>query len=99
MNKPTHRKAFAKKTLAPRTARHASTNQSASQRKKTSVTLDTGGKLTFNHAMLYVKDVERGLTFYRDLLGFRLIEDFQYEKKPVYARLRAPGGDGTIALH
>jgi catechol 2,3-dioxygenase-like lactoylglutathione lyase family enzyme len=49
--------------------------------------------------MVYVKDVERGLTFYRDLLGFKLIEDFRYENKPVYARLRAPGGDGTIALH
>jgi catechol 2,3-dioxygenase-like lactoylglutathione lyase family enzyme len=57
------------------------------------------GKLTFNHAMIYCKDVERGLTFYRDLMGFKLIEDFRYEGKPVYARLRAPGGDGTIALH
>jgi catechol 2,3-dioxygenase-like lactoylglutathione lyase family enzyme len=57
------------------------------------------GKLTFNHAMVYVKDVERALRFYRDLLGFKLIEDFRYEGTPVYARLRAPGGDGTIALH
>jgi catechol 2,3-dioxygenase-like lactoylglutathione lyase family enzyme len=59
----------------------------------------TDGKLTFNHAMIYCKDVERGLGFYRDLMGFKLIEDFRYEGKPVYARLRAPGGDGTIALH
>ena len=58
-----------------------------------------GEKLTFNHAMVYVKDVQRALGFYRDLLGFKLIEDFRYEGKPVYARLRAPGGDGTIALH
>jgi catechol 2,3-dioxygenase-like lactoylglutathione lyase family enzyme len=57
------------------------------------------GKLTFNHAMIYVKDVARGMAFYRDLMGFRLIEDFRYEGTPVYARLRAPGGDGTIALH
>lgn len=57
------------------------------------------GKLTFNHAMIYAKDVERSLGFYRDLLGFKLIEDFRYEGKPVYARLRAPGGDCTIALH
>ena len=99
MKRPIQRKAFAKRTLAPRTARQAGAKQPASQQKKTSVTLDTGGKLTFNHAMLYVRDVERGLTFYRDLLGFKLIEDFHYEKKPVYARLRAPGGDGTIALH
>ena len=57
------------------------------------------GKLTFNHAMIYCKDVERGVSFYRDLMGFKLIEDFRYEGKSVYARLRAPGGDGTIALH
>jgi catechol 2,3-dioxygenase-like lactoylglutathione lyase family enzyme len=57
------------------------------------------GKLTFNHAMIYVKDVNRALGFYRDLLGFKLIEDFRYDGVPVYARLRAPGGDGTIALH
>ena len=59
----------------------------------------TDGKLTFNHAMIYVKDVNRALAFYRDLLGFKLIEDFRFEGVPVYARLRAPGGDGTIALH
>ena len=49
--------------------------------------------------MIYVKDVERGLRFYRDLPGFKLIEDFRYDGTPVYARLRAPGGDATIALH
>ena len=57
------------------------------------------GKLTFNHAMIYCKDVERGVRFYRDLMGFKLIEDFRYEGTSVYARLHAPGGDGTIALH
>ena len=56
-------------------------------------------KLTFNHAMIYAKDVQRTLDFYREWMGFKLIEDFRYEGKPVYARLRAPGGDGTIALH
>jgi catechol 2,3-dioxygenase-like lactoylglutathione lyase family enzyme len=49
--------------------------------------------------MIYAKDVARALTFYRDLLGFKLIEDFRYDGKAVYARLRAPGGDGTIAIH
>ena len=57
------------------------------------------GRLTFNHAMIYAKDVSRSLTFYRDLLGFKLIEDFRYDGRAVYARLRAPGGDGTIAIH
>ncbi len=58
-----------------------------------------GDKLSFNHAMVYVKHVQRALGFYRDLLGFKVVDEFRYEGKPVYARLRAPGGDGTIALH
>ena len=57
------------------------------------------GKLTFNHAMIYSKDVGRAMQFYREWLGFKLIEDFRFEGKSVYARLHAPGGDGTIALH
>jgi catechol 2,3-dioxygenase-like lactoylglutathione lyase family enzyme len=56
-------------------------------------------QLTFNHAMVYVKDVQPALEFYRNWLGFKVIEDFRYEGRPVYARMRAPGGDGTIALH
>jgi catechol 2,3-dioxygenase-like lactoylglutathione lyase family enzyme len=58
-----------------------------------------GDKLCFNHAMVYARDVQRALHFYRELLGFKLVDEFRYEDKPVYARLRAPGGDGTIALH
>src|ERR1039457_5714654 len=42
------------------------------------------GKLTFNHAMIYCKDVERVVRFYRDLMGFKLIEDFRYEGTAVY---------------
>jgi catechol 2,3-dioxygenase-like lactoylglutathione lyase family enzyme len=61
---------------------------------------DVGGdKLSFNHAMLYAKDVQRSISFYHDLMGFKLVDEFRHEGKPVYARLRAPGGDGTIALH
>ena len=58
-----------------------------------------GSKLNFNHAMVYTKDVDRALGFYCNLLGFKLIEDFRHEGRAVYARLRAPGGEGTIALH
>lgn len=58
-----------------------------------------GDKLTFNHAMVYTANVERALRFYRDLLGFKLVDEFRHEGISVYARLRAPGGDGTIALH
>src|SRR6266567_4073458 len=99
MKKPTARKASAKKTQNPRAAKRSSARQTRPRRNKVSVPMDTEGKLTFNHAMIYVKDVDRGLRFYRDLLGFKLIEDFRYDGTAVYARLRAPGGDGTIAIH
>ena len=58
-----------------------------------------GDKLSFNHAMVYVKDVQRALDFYHQLLGFKQVDEFRYEGRPVYARLCAPGGEGTIALH
>jgi len=78
-------------TLSAKRARRTGT--------KASVTQDTSGKLTFNHAMIYVKHIERAFRFYGDLLGFKLIEDFRYQGTPVYARMRAPGGDSTISLH
>jgi predicted enzyme related to lactoylglutathione lyase len=113
MKKAAKEKVSAKKTSAPRAAKRApakSVKRTAAKRgnqvkptKGASVKVATAphdeGKLTFNHAMIYVKDVARGMAFYRDLMGFKLIEDFRYEGTPVYARLRAPGGDGTIALH
>ena len=60
---------------------------------------DTGDKLSFNHAMIYLKDVWGGIQFYRNWLGFKLIEDYRHEGRSVYARMQAPAGDGTIALH
>jgi len=99
MKKPTRIEISAKKAPRPPSARRAGVKQRKPQSKKPSVSRETEGKLTFNQAMIYVKNVERALAFYRDLLGFKLIEDFRYEDKAVYARLRAPGGDGTIALH
>ena len=92
---PAKTKRLASKKPAASPARKAS----AAPVKQPAPSADTGDKLTFNHAMIYVKDVQRGLDFYRDWLGLKLIEDFRYEGRPVYARLRAPGGDGTIALH
>jgi lactoylglutathione lyase len=56
-------------------------------------------KVSFNHAMIYVRDVARALYFYQDLLGLRTIDVFQYGSRPVYARLRSPVGTTTIALH
>jgi len=60
---------------------------------------DLGAKLSFNHAMIYATDVGKAIGFYRDLMGFMLIEDFRHENRSVHARLRAPGGDGPIAIH
>lgn len=103
-------KKAAKKVLAKRAARVISPKRPTATAKKAAPSASAKSasaspmpasedKLTFNHAMIYAKDVQRALDFYREWLGFKLIEDFRYEGKVVYARMRAPGGDGTIALH
>lgn len=51
--------------------------------------------IKFNHVIIYVKNVERSLRFYKDLLHFTLIEKYPHE----YARLKSPKGKTTIALH
>ncbi len=55
--------------------------------------------LTFNHAMVYSRDVPKAVHFYADLLGFKVIEEYQGHGTMVYARLKSAGGDTTIALH
>jgi catechol 2,3-dioxygenase-like lactoylglutathione lyase family enzyme len=103
MAKVVAQKLAKKKSIATKKRRAAPkrTKTSAQRAKKASTALApaAGNKLSFNHAMVYVKDVERALDFYRDLLGFKLVDEFRHEGKPVYARLRAPAGDGTVALH
>ena len=102
MKKTKPRKTTARKIPVSRPAKRAAVRKARpAKRQAASATAapEISQKLTFNHAMIYVKNVERAMGFYRDLMGFRLIEDFRYEGAPVYARLRAPGGDGTIALH
>ena len=79
-------------------ATQAKKARSTAPQKKLAAPADEG-KLSFNHAMIYLKDVGRGIAFYKEWLGFKVIEDFRHEGKSVYARLLAPGGDGTIALH
>jgi len=51
--------------------------------------------LTFNHAMVYVRELAPALHFYAGLLGFKVIEVYHN----AYARLRSASGQGTIALH
>ena len=102
MAKATAGKLAKKKSIATKKKRAAPkrTKTSAPRTKRASRPQpEAGDKLSFNHAMVYVKDVQRALDFYRDLLGFKLVDEFRHEGRPVYARLRAPGGDGTIALH
>jgi len=95
--------ATARKRVATKSARAPAKKSPVAKKavkpaaQRTSV--DAGDKLSFNHAMIYLKDVGGGIDFYRRWLGFKLIEDFRHEGRSVYARLRAPGGDGTIALH
>ena len=62
---------------------------------RTASTSRAGGALEFNHAMLYTRNLNRSLRFYRDLLGFSVIE----VQRPFYARLKSPRGRSTIALH
>ncbi len=50
--------------------------------------------IDFNHALIYVRDVNRAIRFYRDLLGFQVIEETED-----YARLRSPKSNSTIGLH
>jgi catechol 2,3-dioxygenase-like lactoylglutathione lyase family enzyme len=49
----------------------------------------------FNHAMIYTANYRRALRFYRDLLGFELVDEYP----GAYGRLRSPRGRTTIALH
>jgi len=55
--------------------------------------------LDMNHAMIYSRNPDASLAFYRGALGFELLEEFQHEGRVVYARLRVPGSNATIALH
>jgi catechol 2,3-dioxygenase-like lactoylglutathione lyase family enzyme len=55
--------------------------------------------LDLNHAMIYSRDVARSLAFYRDLLGLKLLEELRGGDRLVYARLKAPAGNSTVALH
>jgi len=98
VKKPAARKAAVKRA-APAAKRAAVKATRPQPKKSAAAAPDPGSSLTFNHAMIYAKDVQRALDFYRGWMGFKLLEDFRYEGKVVYARLRAPGGDGTIALH
>jgi hypothetical protein len=75
--KPATKKVPKKKAPASR-AKKTPAKQAKPRRNQPAAAAETSQKLTFNHAMIYAKDVERSLGFYRDLMGFKLIEDFRY---------------------
>lgn len=54
-----------------------------------------GARLEFNHAMIYTANLPRALEFYRDRLGFEVVDEYP----GAYARMQSPGGRTTIALH
>ena len=54
-----------------------------------------GAALVFNHAMIYTRRLPQALEFYRDVLGFEVVESYP----GAYARLKSPGGETTLALH
>jgi catechol 2,3-dioxygenase-like lactoylglutathione lyase family enzyme len=49
-----------------------------------------------NHAVLYVRDVERSVAFYCDILGFTLVEGLS--RMPAAAFVRAPGSNNDHDL-
>jgi len=99
MAKITSKKRTSGRSRAKKSTPKKAKKPAPSAKKAPRPAAELGDKLSFNHAMVYAKDVERALGFYRDLLGFKVVDEFRHEGRPVYARLRAPGGDGTIALH
>jgi catechol 2,3-dioxygenase-like lactoylglutathione lyase family enzyme len=69
--------------------------RAGAKRHSKPATAGVAAGLVFNHAMIYVRDVAHSLAFYRDALGFHVVDEYPGG----YARLRAPRGDATIALH
>ena len=80
-------------------AKKTPTRKKAVKRKTAPKKTQSSSAMTFNHAMVYSRDVAASMAFYVDLLGFRLVEDYRGGDRVVYARLKAPQGDGTIAIH
>lgn len=73
--------------------------KAATKAKTVKKAAERGVPLDFNHAMLYSSDVGRAVEFYCKRLGFAMVDDFRHEGHLLYARLRAPSGTGSIAVH
>ena len=51
-----------------------------------------------NHAVLYVRDVERSVTFYRDVLGFEAITEMAALRGAAFLRAPASTNDHDLGL-
>ena len=63
--------------------------------KKTAARKRNEAVVEFNHAMIYTTKLSRTLEFYRDSLGFEVVDTYP----GAYVRLKSPAGVTTIALH
>lgn len=73
----------------------AKSNKATPRRNRTAPRKRAGPGLAFNHAMIYTTRLPQALEFYRDRLGFKVVDTYP----GAYARLKSPGGSTTIALH
>ncbi|MFZ0830105.1 MAG: VOC family protein [Thermoplasmata archaeon] len=55
--------------------------------------------LSFNHALIYSRNLGPALRFYRGRLGFTVIDQMSHGGRIVYVRMKASRGTGTLALH
>lgn len=62
----------------------------------------TAPALTFNHAMIYSRDVPAALHFYADLLGLKVLEEFKTPNTTIALHAVAPGEElrtGGVRLY
>ena len=64
-------------------------------KKKPAVVRKKRVALEFNHAMIYTTKLTLASKFYRDLLGFQVVDRYP----GAYLRMKSPTGSTTIALH
>ena len=64
-------------------------------KKKPAVMREKRVALQFNHVMIYTTKLVLASKFYRDMLGFQVVDSYP----GTYLRMKSPTGSTTIALH
>lgn len=67
----------------------------AQVKKKPAVARNKRVAVEFNHAMIYTTKLALASKFYRDMLGFQVVDNYP----GAYLRMKSPTGSTTIALH